>query len=182
MTSEYFNNPKEIEAAKQVIFDRIYWDRLDNGTITDEEITEEIKKRLPDTYFERAISVYNNWFRLLSPIEGMSELLDDIKSAGKKLYLLSNISKGFADNYKSVLQIKEVLDKFDGIVLSAPIHLTKPGVGIYKYLLQKYDLKATDCTFIDDSLDNISTAKRLGINVFHFTGDTNELSGYILKN
>ncbi len=181
MTAAFFDDPSEIETVQEVVFDRIYWDRLDNGTITDGEVVEHIKDRLPPAYRERAVSVYDHWFELIPQTTGMAELLDEIKAAGKKLYLLSNISGRFADEWRTVPHIKEMLDKFDGLVFSAPIHLTKPGVGIYRYLLQKYDLKAEDCAFIDDSEVNLITAKRMGIDTFRFTGDIDALRRFVFE-
>ena len=42
MTAKYFDDDTKISIAQQVIFDRIYCDRLDNGTITGEEVLQEI--------------------------------------------------------------------------------------------------------------------------------------------
>ena len=38
MTKQYIKDEKDREVAKEVIFDRLYWDKLDKGTITDEEL------------------------------------------------------------------------------------------------------------------------------------------------
>ena len=48
MTSRYINDKADIDLVSEVVFDRLYWDRLDDGTITDDEVKTEICKRLPE--------------------------------------------------------------------------------------------------------------------------------------
>ena len=40
--------------------------------------------------------------------------------------------------------------------------MIKPEAGIYYALIEKYDLKAEECVFLDDKAENIEAAKRLG--------------------
>ena len=49
MVSKYVSDKNDAELLKTVIFDRLYWDRLDEGTITDYEVISECKKRLPES-------------------------------------------------------------------------------------------------------------------------------------
>ena len=48
-------------------------------------------------------------------------------------------------------------------VVSYQIHKIKPDPDIYRYLLQKYSLKAEECIFFDDRNDNTVAAQKLGI-------------------
>ena len=175
MTSVYIENKKDCDLAKEVIFDRLYWDKLDAGTITDNEVLDGIFSRLPEYLHNDAKKVYLNWYYNLPLIDGMTELLTEIKSKGAKLYLLSNISIGFADNYKNVPELKAVLDLFDGLVFSGKIGLTKPNKEIFEHLIVKYNLKAEECVFIDDSPVNINGAENAGIKACLFNGDAKEL-------
>ena len=63
------------------------------------------------------------------------------------------------------------LDFFDGIVVSSDIHIVKPDIRIYEYLLETYHLKAEECLFIDDRADNIEGAQRVGMQAEQFFGD-----------
>ena len=110
----------------------------------------------------------------------MCDILSDIKQNGGKLFLLSNISIGFAKNYVIIPEIKEVLDNFDGLVFSGEIGITKPSVEIFEYLLNEYNLKAEECVFIDDRMDNVLGALRVGINGILFDGDVESLRSKIL--
>lgn len=171
MTSVYINKPEDIKLVEEVVFDRLYWDKLDAGTITDDEVKESICSRLPENLRESACKVYDNWYRNLPFVEGIPELLRKIKANGGKLFLLSNISKGFAENYATVPQLKELFDMFDGLVFSGTIGIIKPNKEIFDYILSKYNLKANESVFIDDNENNILGAKRAKINGFLFNFD-----------
>lgn len=175
MTSAYIKNKSDCDLAKNIIFDRLYWDKLDAGTITDSEVLDGIFARLPEYLHNDAEKVYLNWYHNLPVIDGMRELLAEIKSKGARLYLLSNISIGFADNYINVPEIKFLLEPFDGLVFSGKIGLTKPKKEIFEHLLSKYSLKAEECAFIDDSPINIKGAESIGIKGYLFNGDAKDL-------
>ncbi len=179
MTNVYIKDTADCKLAQSVIFDRLYWDRLDEGTISDREVKEGICYRLPEHLHKSAVEVYDNWYFNIPLIEGMKELVSDIKAKGGKLYLLSNISIGFAENYTDVLQIKELLSLFDGLVFSGKIGITKPDKKIFKYLLDKYCLKAEESIFIDDNINNVKGSKAVGIEGYLFEGDAFKLRQYL---
>lgn len=179
MTSRYINDKADIDLVSEVVFDRLYWDRLDDGTITDDEVKTEICKRLPERLHLNAVKTYDNWYHNLPVIDGIAELIEDIKSKGLKLYLLSNISIGFAENYHNNQQIKEILDLFDGLVFSGELGIVKPEREIFKHITEKYNLKKEDSVFIDDNPLNINGAESFGIKGYLFDGDINKLREFL---
>lgn len=179
LTAPFVSDEKMLKIISDVVFDRLYWDRLDDGSITDEEIKADIKNRLPDELGEVGCKVYDNWISSMTPVPNMKELVIDIKNSGKKLYLLSNISTGFAKGYKDVPWLKELLDCFDGLVFSGEIKLIKPNREVFEYLLEKFSLKADECLFIDDSEKNVIGAKTAGIDGYLFDGDAEKLRKYL---
>lgn len=179
LTAPYAEDEKIRKTISDVIFDRFYWDRLDNGTISNEDIKKEAKDRLSPELYESACMAIDNWIVNLTPVAGMQQLIDDIKKTDKKLYLLSNISIEFAQGYKNVPWIKELFDKFDGLVFSGPIGLVKPKKEIFDYLTEKYQLKNEECLFIDDSCKNINGAKDCAIEGYLFDGDAEKLREYL---
>ena len=179
MTAAYIQDPEDIRIACEVIFDRLYWDRLDDGTITDEEVIAGICSRLPARLHGDACRVYREWIELLPPIPGMQELVRDIRAAGRKLYLLSNISIGFAENYSSNPWVGELFSLFDGLVFSAPLGITKPHREIFGHLLQHHGLRAEDCIFIDDSPRNIAGCEAAGIRGYLFREDADALRSFL---
>lgn len=181
MCSVYTNDEADRKLLSEVVFDRLYWDRLDNGTISDEEVKAAIKTRIPKRLYETADEIYDNWYYNNPLIEKTAELIKKLKSDGANLYLLSNISKGFAENCHKIPKVNEVLALFDGLVFSAPIGLNKPNKEIFDFLLNKYELKAEECVFIDDSLKNLAGAEKAGINTIHFMGDAKKLEEELYK-
>lgn len=175
MTNVYVKDEAVCKELCDIIFDRIYWDRLDNGSISDSEVKEAFKSRIPSHLYDVACEVYDNWYYNNPLIPGIKELIADLKRGGAKLYLISNISKGFAENYTKIPEVAEVLSLFDGLVFSGPLGLSKPQKEIFEYLLNKYDLKAEECVFIDDSEKNLLGARAVGLNTIHFTGSAEKL-------
>lgn len=178
MTSVYIK-PQDVKMVEEVVFDRLYWDRLDEGTITDEEVRKGICERLPKELHNDACRVYDNWYKNLEFIEGMPELIKDIKAKGGKLYLLSNISETFAKEYKNVSNISEILNLFDGLVFSAPLGITKPNKEIFRYILNEYNLNPGDTVFIDDNEKNVSASCKENIFGYLFDGDAQKLKSYL---
>lgn len=60
----------------------------------------------------------------------------------------------------------EVDDFFDRIYLSYEIHMQKPDVEIYKYVLNDSMIEANETFFIDDSAANCKAAESLGIRTY----------------
>ena len=175
LTAAYVQDPVARLQIREAVFDRLYWDALDAGTITDEEVKAGFCSRLPAELHTAACQVYDGLIDLRTPLDGMPQLVKEIKDKGGKLYLLSNISIYFAENYHRNPWIKELLGLFDGLVFSGPIGLTKPNREIFEYLLKKYQLNAEECIFIDDTLRNIQGAEALGFQTYLFDGDAEKL-------
>ncbi|MBE7036676.1 MAG: HAD family phosphatase [Ruminococcaceae bacterium] len=182
LTAPFVQDKELCRKISEVVFDRILWDPLDAGKITDEALKEEICKRLPPKWAEIGCRVYDNWISSLTPVAGMTELVEEMKRADMNLYLLSNISIGFAEGHRQVPWICELLSGFRGCVFSGTIGITKPGKEIFDYLLKTYSLKADECLFIDDSIMNIKGAETVGINGYLFDGDAEKLRDYLVYN
>jgi putative hydrolase of the HAD superfamily len=181
MTAVYVEDEDDRKLVSEVVFDRLYWDRLDAGTITDDEVLAGVCSSLPKRLHNSAKLVYVNWIVNIPFIDGMTELILKLKKEGRKLYLLSNISKGFALGYKNVPELAKLFSHFDGLVFSGPIGILKPGKEIFEYLLKKYDVDRTDCIFVDDSEKNIIGAESAGIEGYLFDGDSEKLNLFLHK-
>lgn len=179
LTAACVRDPLKREAIRHAVFYRPYWDRLDDGTLTDEAFKQEIRDRLPDELQELGCAVFDNWVENMPPIDGMRELVGDLKAAGIPLYLISNISIGFVDRYPHVPWLRDLLALFDGLVFSGPVHMVKPNREIFEHLLRTFDLQAEDGLFIDDSPLNVAGAKAVGIDGYVFDGDADRLRHYL---
>lgn len=176
MVGVYVTDKDDKALLEEVIFDRLYWDKLDKGTISDEETMSLIKERLPNRLWDVADKIYYNWVYNIPEIDGMSELLSHLKNRyGVRLFLLSNISKYFAKHSCEI----EILNKLDGLVMSGPIGIVKPSYEIFDHLCKKYDIEPSEAIFVDDRCDNVEGAKAYGISGYVFDGDAQKLKKYL---
>jgi len=174
-----YPDKEEARRILAVVFDRKYWDRLDEGTIEEADVIADIRKRLPGKVGEIACQLYDHWIADREPVPGMQELVRDIHAAGGRLFLCSNISIRFAQEYSINEWIGPLFSLFDGLVFSGPLHMTKPGHEIFTYLLDKYGLDPAECIFIDDSEKNIRGASAVGIPGYLFDGNVEKLRKFI---
>lgn len=138
-------------------FDRGVWSYeqvLDSFCSHDPEISDEIRRCFKDQ--KGVVS------RKATAIPWILH----IRGQGRRIYILSNYSlRAYADN----LEAMDYLPYVDGGILSYRDHLIKPDPAIYQLLLHRYDLKATECVFVDDNAENILAAQKLGMEgiVYH---------------
>jgi len=179
LTAPYVADEQQRRIVSEVVFDRLYWSRLDEGTITDDEVKEQISHRLTKEQTKLGCEAYDNWVRNLVPVPNMPDVVADLKIKGNKVYLVSNISQKFASEYKEVPWIKSLFDRFDGLIFSSDYKICKPSTEIFEILLKKYSLNADECLFIDDLPANIKGAQTSGIKGYQFDGDAQRLREYI---
>ena len=178
MVRQYANDEADVKLLSEVVFDRLYWDRLDLGTITDEETISLCRERLPNRLWDVAEKIYRNWIYNIPEIEGMSDLITYIKKEyGVGVYVLSNISHYFADHSHEI----DILKHSDGSVFSARIGITKPDHRIFDYLCNKFGITPNEAIFIDDSEKNINSAREFGLQGYLFDGDAAKLKEYLSK-
>lgn len=178
MTEKYVGDAESAACIRNVLFDRLYWDRLDLGTISDSELLECVRARLPKALHGAAAKIYENWFYNLPETEGMRELLEELKTEFKvNLYLLSNISKSFSIHRSEI----PILKYFDACIMSADHGFVKPEREIFEILCRECRIKKEESIFIDDSPKNTAGAKAFGIESYLFDGDTSALRRYLLE-
>ncbi len=77
--------------------------------------------------------------------DGVPELLSRLKTAGKKIYLLSNAQRMFTEPEMKMLGIYQC---FDGILYSSDVGIKKPSFYFYDSLFQKYGLKKEESVMV----------------------------------
>ena len=107
------------------------------------------------------------WDQPLLPIEGMYELVQELKQAGYRLYLLTNASR----RVRSYLPRLEAYHFFDDMIVSAEEGILKPDCNYFLRALNRFGLKADECFFVDDMPANVEGAAFCGIPGAVFHGD-----------
>jgi len=82
-----------------------------------------------------------------------------------KLYALTNWS---VETFPVAEARFPFLKLFEGIVVSGMENTIKPFPQIYQILLNRYQLEAEKCLFIDDNKENVEAARHLGMVAIHF--------------
>lgn len=177
MCSKHIDDPDDLRLVSDVLFDRLYWDRLDAGTIEDEELLADAKTRVPERLHSAMEKIYYSWIYNLPEIDGMREVIRLCRERGYGIYLLSNISTYFAEHFKEI----PILDGFDGYVFSSTAGCVKPSADIFRHICNKFGLTPSETLFIDDNEKNIEGAERFGIIPYHFDGDAQALKSYIKR-
>lgn len=178
MVKQYVTDTEDIKLLSEVIFDRLYWDRLDLGTITDEETIALCRERLPQRLWDVAEKIHRNWIYNIPEIEGMKELIKYIKERyGVGVFVLSNISHYFADHSGEI----DILNYSNGCVFSARVGITKPDHRIFDHMCKKFGLDPQETMFVDDSEKNINSAIAFGLQGYLFDGDSQKLKSYLDK-
>lgn len=149
------------------VFGSVEWIQLDRGSISLEEGLAAMCGRLPKRLHGPARELAQNWWkRNLLPVEGMADLLRELKGLGYGVYLLSN-AKEDLPRYFGLIPGSEC---FDGRIVSADWKLLKPQHEIYETLFREFGLEPGECFFIDDLNINIEGAWHVGMGGTIFDG------------
>lgn len=150
----FFNERQE--EVKSFYFDSL-WDEYDQGLYSVEEMIEKGVKQFPELELNIKELMYH-WTEFVIPLKDNVAYIKDLKRFGYKVYILSNIPE---DDTK-YLRSCGVFDNIDGGVFSYEYKKIKPDPEIFHILLKKYDLKTSECLFLDDRKDNVVAASNLG--------------------
>ena len=155
-------------ALLREVFGSVEWIQMDRGTLSFEEGLGAICRRLPERLRGPAREMTLDWWRhWLLPVEGMAELVRELKALGYGVYQLSNAKEDLPRYFDRI----PGSECFDGRIVSADWKLLKPQPEIYRTLLREYDLQAEECFFIDDLNINIEGAWFVGMDGAIFDGD-----------
>ena len=170
-------SPEDAEKLRVEVFSCFEWVSMDHGIMTQQEGYERICRRLPPHLHAAAYHCVFEWWRdPLDPVPGMEDLVQEVKSLGYGVYLLSNATSTLHQYFHRI----PGSEYFDGLVVSEDEKLLKPQHEIYELLLDRFQLKAEECFFIDDSPPNIDGAYTVGISGTVFLRDMRRLRSELI--
>lgn len=158
---------EEVDKVSEVhkeLFQSEEWVMLDRGTLTEEEAKSIIIKNSNKNGHLIKLA-FENWYELLTPIEESVKVLKELKDEKYKVYFLSNFHL-LAFEY--VTKKYDFFNLFDGGIVSYKEKLIKPEDGIYKRIIEEYQIKPEESIFIDDSQGNIEGARKLNFETILF--------------
>ncbi len=172
-------NEQDAEIIRNQIFSvSKFLNDLDEGLVSFDEYLDKIAGAVPERLRECALKAAQYDIYVLPLIDGVEELLFQLKSEGFKLYITSNL------NLRHAAQMREhkIAKYFDGMIFSAEIKCRKPHKEYFESALKKFNVTPDDCLFIDDLEENVIGAENCGICSFIFKGNIDGAKQFIYKN
>ncbi|MBP3763509.1 MAG: HAD-IA family hydrolase [Bacteroidales bacterium] len=167
--NEYFGDEARTWWFFRHVCEADWRNRIDAGESQDACIAE-CQARFPE--YSEAIGLYRDRWRemLTGEVEGMREVIEDLKhTPDVRLFGLTNWSM---ETFPEARERFGILQEIEHYVVSGAERLVKPDPAIFQVLLDRYGLKAGDCTFIDDNEANVRTAESLGMRGIVFRNAT----------
>lgn len=103
---------------------------------------------------------------LTGPIDGMAELVAELKASDVRLLGLSNWS---AETFHHAPKVAPAINELEDVVVSGREKLIKPDPEIFRLLSRRFDLVPEHTAFVDDLPTNIDAAEQLGFLGLLFT-------------
>jgi putative hydrolase of the HAD superfamily len=105
------------------------------------------------------------YFEALNPNPAMIGLMRELKAEGYRMAMLTNNVREWEPLWRSMLPVDEI---FETVVDSGFVGCRKPESRIYRMTLERIDLPAEACLFVDDVEVNCEGARRAGMTAVHF--------------
>lgn len=150
---EHFTHPLygNIEINLERVFKRLYSRK---GVKADQSVIDDTALR-----FRKASTQFIKLY------DGVIDLLESLKKAGKNVYLLSNAQRCFT--YPEIVELG-IEKYFDGIFISSDYACCKPSKIFFDKLLKKYNLSKDDSIMIgNDCISDMGGAKNAGLDALY---------------
>ena len=140
---------------------------LERGEITEAAFLEKLSEALEPLlghrpHMHRFKEIY---FEALDPNPPMIELMRELKAEGYRMAMLTNNVREWEPLWRPMLPVDEI---FETVVDSAFVGCRKPEPRIYEMTLERIDMPAESCLFIDDLAPNCEGARAVGLSAVHF--------------
>ena len=157
---KFASTSEEQEYIKEKFFKAPEWAKCDLGEITNEEAAKAIFER-ENKYPEMTKNFWKDWYKTQKINEDIVNIARKLKNEGYNIFVLSNMANPTYEFFKG----HDFFKLCTGIIISAHEHMKKPDERIFLLLLNRYNLNAEECLFIDDDDTGRSyeTANRIGI-------------------
>ncbi len=161
---KFAHSPEEKSRLIQATVESKDWCELDKGLLTEEEILDRFIANDPQLETEIR-NMYECMEGILRLRTYAIPFISQWKEKGYQVIALSNLSHKLRRECAKDLAFETHLTS---AVFSYEEQCIKPHSRIYEILLERYQLCGQECVFIDDLLDNIQAASKLGFHTVHF--------------
>lgn len=147
----------------------------EKGLISTSAFIKFYKNKFPNTTQEKIIETWNSIIKDFPTyrLEFLKMLSEEKKYT---LILLSNTNELHINWVKEHIPFcNQFKNCFDLFYLSHEIHLRKPSPEIFKFVLNKNNLLAEECLFVDDTTDHTIAANKLGFHTWNINSETEDI-------
>ena len=159
------------------------WNEQQDAGRPIKDATEILVHKFPE-HKESIEAYYGRWEEMLTgAIQGTVDILENIIASNN--YRVLALTNWSAETFPVAQARYNFLSWFEGIVVSGAEKCRKPEEKFYNILLDRYDLKAEECLFIDDNKRNILAAEKLGFHTILFKSPqqlSKDLTPYLNEN
>jgi putative hydrolase of the HAD superfamily len=158
------------------IFFSVDWLEFDAGKMTMEYAVRHFADKIGCTTSEtrRLLEAYRD---SLAPFPYTEPLLEKLTRRGYRLFVLSNINGDIMTHLQDRFTFWH---RFNGIVASGVVGISKPNPAVFEYLLSTYGLSPPTTLLVDDTAENIDGAKSIGMQGILFTS-VEDLENILLR-
>jgi FMN phosphatase YigB (HAD superfamily) len=156
---KYTNDTSKVNTFILNIIHSKTWLEMDRGLISVDNAKHIFLRDYPE--LKKLLGLFfENWLEIFIPVEKNIKIMKELKRNGYRIYALSNFIK---EAYEFVIKKFDFFSLFDGSIISWKEKVVKPEIEIYSILLNRYNLLATECVFLDDYSKFLITAENLGM-------------------
>lgn len=145
------------------------------GKIDELTFFSEFQKHIPQA---NIIDIRNAWNSLLQdfPLERLEFL--QLICERHKLYLLSNTDQTHIEKFEHKFGMsfaRDFYSCFEKVYFSFEFGFRKPDEKAFQFILNNHNLTPKKTLFIDDNIENINAAKKLGLITWHLDPKTDDV-------
>ncbi len=154
--------PRYMSAEAAIEYKASVVERADLGEIDLPQVLEHLSQRTGlapadlDAAFWGCVKIDAEMVALIESLRGRTTVA-----------LLSNAMRPFL---RQIMEKHDLARLFDTMVISCEEHLTKPNPAIYRLMIERLGVPASECFFTDDNPVNIEAARAIGMTAAPFTG------------
>jgi putative hydrolase of the HAD superfamily len=140
---------------------------LETGRMSEPDFLEALGDQLSEQ-LGRTVHMHGfgeAYFESLDPNQPMIDYMRELRERGLRMAICTNNVREWEQRWRSMLPVDEI---FEVVVDSAFVGSRKPEPEIYRVTLERLELPAGACLFVDDVEVNCDGARQAGMRPVHF--------------
>ncbi len=142
------------------------------GEITHQEIWKDFCQSLGQNI---DYSILLDSFRCTRLDDKMIALVQKLKER----YLIGMVTDNKCDRINTILEFRGLSQCFDVVAISAYLHLSKDSHSIFEYVLNKLNVSASECVFIDNTEKNLIVPRQMGMSTVFYDDDNRDFDLFV---